>query len=909
MSLELAINNALTGLNVNQRALSVVAQNISNANTAGYSRKTLEQSAIYIGREQLGSGVKIDDVVRKVDTYLQRSIRTQASVTANTSTKNEYMTRLQTLLGEPGDVNTLDEYLSTFFNQMQSLAETPERTSFRTQAVDSAEILAREMSGLAEAMHDLRLQADQDISESVTSLNQLLGELDHVNSAISNASVLGNPISGLQDEQDIIVAKITDILDVDVLVQEQNQIYIYAANGIPLLDDSAYEVEYKQVYSITELEDGENLSPIKVYRLDEKGLRLDHPNELVSGGFESTVKTEIQQGKMKALLDLRDNDIPALISQLDQLSAVLRDTFNAVHNTGSSFPGVNELVGTRAVRANDVSDWSGEVRIAVLDEKGQPIQSPYSNETYTGVRPLTLDLASLDGGTGKGQPSVQTIIDEINNYFNPPDIKVNLGNLSNIQLVSQTDKLPSGTPPTFTFDFDLENISGLGTNFFVSDVQVLSDTATNITNVTSTRPALTISQYNTVAGIPKVTVNSAAHGLNNGDIVYMQTPAGAIDGIPAAEFGRYFVVSNVTANSFSIDVTTNAVAGGFTIAGTEQVIPKYDTIEAGDKRRTTDAGSITADFSGAPNSTYYDIQVSVASVVENNAGLSDVKNSIITFRVPNTATGLRNDRFDHTSVTGSAERRVPTTSASYMKAILVDADGVEIPQINGKYENQEGYMKLVTANPDYTIAIDSMNSQQLGITSTSPTAKGTNRGFSHYFELNNFFKSNATTTTGDTVKGSALGMAVENRLLENANFVSLGRLEKTNPPTNPTATPLYTYERKAGNNEIAQALAKLDVSIHSFDAAGGLDSSRQSFNGYAGEMLGYMASQATTASANAKSENILLDGFTQRMDAYRGVNVDEELANTVIYQNAYTASARIISVAGEMFDALFTAIG
>jgi flagellar hook-associated protein 1 len=163
MSLELAINNALTGLNVNQRALSVVSQNIANANTDGYTRKTLDQSAIYIGKEQLGSGVRIDDIVRKVDTYLQRSARTQTSVASNTNTIDEYMARVQTLLGQPGEKNTLDEYVTTFFNNMQSLAQTPERISFREIAMDSGENLAREISSLAYSLEDLRQQADDDI--------------------------------------------------------------------------------------------------------------------------------------------------------------------------------------------------------------------------------------------------------------------------------------------------------------------------------------------------------------------------------------------------------------------------------------------------------------------------------------------------------------------------------------------------------------------------------------------------------------------------------------------------------------------------------------------------------------------------------------------------------------------------
>ncbi len=286
-----------------------------------------------------------------------------------------------------------------------------------------------------------------------------------------------------------------------------------------------------------------------------------------------------------------------------------------------------------------------------------------------------------------------------------------------------------------------------------------------------------------------------------------------------------------------------------------------------------------------------------------------MKLTTITYRIPNTQTGLRNDRYNNTAVSGgNGVRSIPTSSTPYMKAILVDANGVELPQVNGKYQDQKGYLKLVTYDPNNTIAIDSMDSKQLGTTSTSPTAAGTNRGFSHYFELNNFFNSNVSTPTGDTVKGSALNLAVEQRLVDNSSLVSVGNLERTNQPADPNATPLYTYERKAGNNSTAQALAKLDIAAQSFAPAGGLDSSTQTFGGYAGEILGSMASNATTAQTTAKGQSTLLDGFTQRMNSYSGVNVDEELANTTIYQNAYTASARIITVANAMFDALFQAV-
>ena len=44
------------------------------------------------------------------------------------------------------------------------------------------------------------------------------------------------------------------------------------------------------------------------------------------------------------------------------------------------------------------------------------------------------------------------------------------------------------------------------------------------------------------------------------------------------------------------------------------------------------------------------------------------------------------------------------------------------------------------------------------------------------------------------------------------------------------------------------------------------------------------------------------------MDAVSGVNLDEEAANMLRYQQAYAAAAQIISVANEMFDTLLNAV-
>jgi flagellar hook-associated protein FlgK len=910
MSLELAINNALSGLNVNQKALSVVSQNIANANTEGYSRKTIDQSAIVIGGvKQVGAGVRVDDIVRKIDTYLLRTIRSQSSLSANTKTVDDYMERVQVMLGEPGDVNTLDEYVETFFNNVQKLAESPESISLREAAVDGGITLAREIEQLAVGIEDLRLQADQDYATNIRTLNNLLVELDSINTAISNAMALSNPISSLQDEQDMIIQDIAEIIDIDTLQQDNNEIYIYA-NGKALLDDFAYEIDYKQIYAVENLVEQRPIDATLIYRLDNNGNRVNPPEQLVSAGVEGGITSDIKAGKLRAFMDLRDKGLPDVLQQLDQLAEVVRDTFNEVHNTGSSYPGTNELLGTRAVSGRDSYDWQGGIRIAVLDKNGQPIDSPYSNEAHTGVRALDLDFTTLESGLGKGKPTVQTILDEINNHFHPPTTKVAVGNVNNIELVSITDQLPStNPPPKMEFDFEVENISGLDAEFFVSNITVLDNNGVDITSVTDTAPKVQLNAVNgfiTTAGSKEVTISASNHGFSAGDVIFVPEPAAAINGIPTNNFGRYFKIGNVTAGTFTIGTDIPATATGGVTGGGLEVRPRYDKIEAGKDRRTNEQGSFTADFSGNPNAAYYDVQVTVG--VNNSSITSDdeVKTSTITYRIPNFQRDLRNDRYDHIAITGGGERNFATITKPYARAILVDEKGNELPKSNGVYANQEGFLKIVTEDEDYTVSIEDLGSKQLG--DLEKNVKGTNRGFSHFFELNNFFASNKPTATGDTRKNSAINMAIEQRFEDNANLISLGTLERSNQSANPNDPPIYTYERFSGTNDTIQKLAKLSIDIQEFEEAGGMDSSSQTINGYISEMLGFLANSAATAGTQARDNDILLSGFTERMDAAKGVNIDEELANTVIYQNAYNASARIISVTNEMFDALFDAV-
>jgi flagellar hook-associated protein 1 FlgK len=69
-----------------------------------------------------------------------------------------------------------------------------------------------------------------------------------------------------------------------------------------------------------------------------------------------------------------------------------------------------------------------------------------------------------------------------------------------------------------------------------------------------------------------------------------------------------------------------------------------------------------------------------------------------------------------------------------------------------------------------------------------------------------------------------------------------------------------------------------------------------------------VAMSTQTAQVNRDAEAVLHDADVAAQDAVSGVNLDEEAANLLRYQQAYAAAAQIIAAANEMFDTLLNAV-
>jgi flagellar hook-associated protein 1 FlgK len=172
------------------------------------------------------------------------------------------------------------------------------------------------------------------------------------------------------------------------------------------------------------------------------------------------------------------------------------------------------------------------------------------------------------------------------------------------------------------------------------------------------------------------------------------------------------------------------------------------------------------------------------------------------------------------------------------------------------------------------------------------TSRGaTGVSMSQFFGLGTAMKQN-----------QAMSMAIRTDIAQNSSRMALAQLN-ISPSTVPGNIVLG-----ASDNRGALGLASAANALHSFPAVGGLASGTLSLNDYIAQLSGLQSDLANAAEEERVNRVNVKEEVTARRNATEGVNLDEELANMMIFQQAYNASARIMTVAQEMYDTLLQSV-
>lgn len=382
-----AMRSAISSMQSMQTALAVTSNNIANANTEGYTKKTANISSQAV--DGVGSGTKVDSVTRTVNEFLMRDMRNQMSDLGATDINNQYYGSMQNLFGTPDSSSSLAMLLTALGNNLQALSLEPGAPAAQQKVLLSAQAIASNLNDSATQIQNLRNQANQGIAQDVDTINGALDNIADLNIQISKAIANKQPTGELEDKRDLEVNKVADLMGVSYFTRDSGELVLFTSTGQTLVDRGvASHLSYTPASSMNAAISyaGGQIGPITVSGQDITG--------------------DIQTGRMKSLIDMRDTVLPNLQLQFDAVAQSLKDQMNAIHNQGTAFPPPNALTGTRAIAsANTQINFTGTVRIAVLDSAGKSVGTP-----------LDLNFADLATDVG-GTPTLAQIRDAINGVY------------------------------------------------------------------------------------------------------------------------------------------------------------------------------------------------------------------------------------------------------------------------------------------------------------------------------------------------------------------------------------------------------------------------------------------------------------------------------------------------------------
>jgi len=310
MGLLNALNAANSGLRATESGLAVVSRNIANANTPGYTRKSLSQNPLTIGSSTFG--VESTSVQRSVNTFLQTQLRLETSQFNGLEIRQQFLERIDESFGAPGAANALDTLINTFSQSLQQLAATPESFAARETVITDASTFAQQMRQLSGDVQAQRQSAEDLIADAVGEVNAALKQL-----AVINGQVVINELSELRadilDERDKLIDQVAGLLEIKVHERDNGTVLLTTASGNSLLDGQAAQLSFdrrgnvgaQSLYSTNPADRGVGTLSL----VSANGLTID----LIEHGI-------LSDGRIGALVELRDTTLVETQSQLDEIA-------------------------------------------------------------------------------------------------------------------------------------------------------------------------------------------------------------------------------------------------------------------------------------------------------------------------------------------------------------------------------------------------------------------------------------------------------------------------------------------------------------------------------------------------------------------------------------------------------------
>jgi len=303
------------------RQVQTTANNIANANTAGYSRQSVQLQTAgseLTGGGYIGRGVTVNTVSRATNTFLTGQANALTSASATDAARAGLLNQLQLVFGKAD--SGLGYAATQVFSAYADLAAAPADLSARQAVLGRLEDFASLARNTSQGITDLQTQLQDDVKNSVAEVNGTAKSLAKLNVQIANAANSGHAPNDLLDQRDLLVNQLSALMEVHAVMGPDGQAAVFVASGESLVLGNTSN----SLVTVADEVDPSHLS---------MGIQLD-------GGLTVLSRANVGEGRIPGLLQVQNSDLAAARNDLGQLVTSVANTLNTQQSRGLDLSGV-----------------------------------------------------------------------------------------------------------------------------------------------------------------------------------------------------------------------------------------------------------------------------------------------------------------------------------------------------------------------------------------------------------------------------------------------------------------------------------------------------------------------------------------------------------------------------------------
>ncbi len=321
MSLFAILQSGSAALSAQGRALQTTANNVANAETAGYTRQRTElttRSPLNRGGLLLGRGVAANTVSSAYDVFAQRQVLTGISHDGYAQSRGASMRSIEAVLSEGEDGN-IGQRLSELFDAFSMMEADPTSPALRLRVLAAGDGFATAVRRGADALQTQQSDANESLTSMTGRVNELSGTVAALNASITNLESGGDLANDLRVQRMQAVEQLSAFGP--VTTKER------ADGGLAVLFGGHTLVEGGEARARSTQQDP-TTGDVSI-RISQGASTFDITKSV----------TGPNSGTMGAALYERDVTTQGLIDQLDALAFGVATTVNATHAAGFGLDG------------------------------------------------------------------------------------------------------------------------------------------------------------------------------------------------------------------------------------------------------------------------------------------------------------------------------------------------------------------------------------------------------------------------------------------------------------------------------------------------------------------------------------------------------------------------------------------